>query len=127
MLRYGLSSVALAALASAAAAANPGTDGSSFSGSGFLTGEVRAYPDDPEWPGQDDARFAPSVFGQLELAFNWDGDRQKITITPFGRLDALDENRTHVHAGAMPSRQEFFWAGRKLLKIQRFATRSAKC
>lgn len=96
MLRYGLSSIALAALASAAAAADPGTGGTSFSGSGFLSGEVRVYPDDPEWPGQDDAKFAPSVFGQLELAFNWDGDKQKITITPFGRLDALDENRTHA-------------------------------
>lgn len=95
MLRYGWSSVALAAMASAAAAADPGTGGPAFSGSGFIGGEVRAFPSDPEWPGQDDARFAPSVYGQLELAFNWDNDRQKIVITPFGRLDANDERRTH--------------------------------
>jgi len=83
---------ALVALASgmvAAAAANE-----TFTGTGFVGVEVRTFPDNPEWPGQDDATFHPSIFGRIELTAEWDG--QAIKITPYGRLDAIDGHRTHL-------------------------------
>jgi hypothetical protein len=43
--------------------------------------------------GQD--RFQPSVSARFEYHRAWDDDRSSVTVTPFLRLDADDDERTH--------------------------------
>ena len=63
---------------------------------GYIGAEIRAFPQSPEWAGQDDAKFHPSVFAKAELGIAWDGDRQSINIAPYVRIDGKDDNRTHA-------------------------------
>lgn len=93
MLKLGWMSAALATVASAAAIAAPNEH--TFTATGFISAEIRAFPQDPEWIGQDDSKFGLSTFAEVELALAWDGGKQKITVTPFGRLDSNDDERTH--------------------------------
>lgn len=88
--------VTMTALASAAAVAAPAKDDPAFTLTGYIGGEIRAFPQSPEWAGQDDSKFHQSVYAQVELGLAWDGDRQSIVITPYGRIDTKDDNRTHA-------------------------------
>lgn len=95
MLKFGYASLLAAALVSLGAISAPAkTDG--FVVNAYLGGEVRVYPDDPAWAGQQDEIFWPSVFGQIDATLTWDGGRQEIQVTPFGRYDVYDSRRTHA-------------------------------
>lgn len=97
MVKYRWMAAALATVVTAAAGTAPAKQiDNPWVVTGYLGGEIRAFPDDPEWAGQDDDVFTASVFGQLEFGLKWDGDRQQVTITPFGRIDSQDDNRTHA-------------------------------
>lgn len=98
MIKYGFLPLAVAACVSVAAAAAPAEVDETFSASGLLGGEIRVFPDDPEWPGQDNTKFEPSFFGRIDLAYTWGGGRQKILFSPYGRFDAVDDRRTHFDA-----------------------------
>lgn len=95
MLKFGYVFLLAAALASLGAISAPAqTDG--FVVNAYLGAEIRVYPDDPAWPGQRDEIFWPSAFGQLDMTYGWDGGRQQIQLTPFGRYDVYDDRRTHA-------------------------------
>jgi len=63
--------------------------------------ETRWFPDQPRWPGQDDG-IGLSLFSNLE--FRWRGERQRIYIEPFSRIDRLDDDRSHWDL------REAYWA-----------------
>jgi hypothetical protein len=64
----------------------------------FMIGaELRWFPDEPKWSGQDDKHFYPSIFGQAEFSYTWD-TRNEINLIGFGRLDIYDWRRTHFDA-----------------------------
>jgi hypothetical protein len=62
--------------------------------SGYVAGEVRIYPAEPKYPAQHDETFSPSLALQPELRWKLD-DENTLTLIPFGRLDAHDDERTH--------------------------------
>jgi len=95
MVKYGFVPLLVAALVTVAAAQEPAQVGPGFTATGLLGGEIRVFPDDPEFMGQRDETFHPTIYGELDLAWNWDGGQQKIVITPFGRYDVYDDRRTH--------------------------------
>jgi hypothetical protein len=94
MLKYGLTSALLAGSAMLTAAQAAETN-DPFSATGSIGVELRIFPDDPEFAGQRDETFHPSIFGKLDLGWTWDGGRQKVLITPYGRYDVYDDRRTH--------------------------------
>ncbi|NIA70402.1 hypothetical protein HBA54_17495 [Pelagibius litoralis] len=67
-----------------------------FDFSGFVAGETRIFPDKAQFPGQNNSHISPSLVIQPELRYRWNGRDDRITFVPFLRLDADDENRTHV-------------------------------
>lgn len=95
MVRYGFVPLAVAGLVTAAAAQEPAKIDPAFSATAILGAEMRIFPDDPEFAGQRDETFHPTVFGQLDLAWEWDNGEHKVFITPFGRYDVYDDRRTH--------------------------------
>jgi len=64
--------------------------------SGELGIELRTFPQDPAYSGQDDATFSPSVSFQPEIVFEWDEGVERVTVEAFLRWDADDNHRTHV-------------------------------
>jgi hypothetical protein len=64
--------------------------------SGFIAGEVRFFPQSAAWPGQSGAALNPSLVGQPEFRYEWNESRDRITFIPFGRLDSIDPERTHL-------------------------------
>ena len=44
---------------------------------------IVVFPD--KSPGQRDEIYWPSAFGHLDMTYGWDGGRQQIQLTPFGR------------------------------------------
>lgn len=64
--------------------------------SGSIAGEVRAFPNSPQFDEQDDTRLSPSIAFEPEIVFEWNGGDDRITFVPFGRWDAHDDNRSHV-------------------------------
>lgn len=103
MFKYGYAALIGAGLVSIAAVNAPAQE-NGFVINGYLGAEIRAFPDNPEWAGQDDRTFYPSLYGQLDMSYTWDGGRQKIQFTPFGRYDVNDDRRTHADA------REFFYS-----------------
>ena len=63
--------------------------------SGSVAGELRVFPNAAAFPGQDDASFSPSVALEPELVYEWNDGADRLTVVPFLRLDADDDNRTH--------------------------------
>jgi hypothetical protein len=63
--------------------------------SGSAAGELRIFPIKPAYPDQDDATFSPSVSFEPEIVYEWNDGDDRLTVEPFARLDAYDENRTH--------------------------------
>jgi hypothetical protein len=98
MIKYGFVPLAIAACVSVAAAAAPAEVDETFTASGLLGAEIRVFPDDVEWAGQDNTKFEPSFYGKIDLSYAWGGGRQKILLTPFGRFDTVDDRRTHFDA-----------------------------
>ena len=50
------------------------------------------------------SRFQPSFSASLDYYRSWDRDRQSLTFTPFVRLDAEDQQRTHADV------RELYWS-----------------
>ena len=67
-----------------------------FKGNGVIGVELRAFPENAEWAGQDDRHFYPSIFAEFDLSYTWDDKRQSFNLVPFGRFDLYDDRRTHV-------------------------------
>jgi hypothetical protein len=63
--------------------------------SGSLSGEVRFFPDEPAFPEQDDASSSASAALEPEIVYEWNNEKDRLTFTPFGRWDAVDNNRSH--------------------------------
>ena len=64
--------------------------------SGSIAGEIRAFPNSPQFDEQDDTRLSPSIAFEPEVVYEWNGGDDRITFVPFGRYDAHDDNRSHV-------------------------------
>jgi hypothetical protein len=62
---------------------------------GSVGPEIRLFVDDPEFAGQDDRHFSPSIVAEPELTVRWNNDADRITVTPFARYDANDSRRSH--------------------------------
>lgn len=62
--------------------------------SGYVAGEVRIFPAEPKFPAQHDNTFSPSLALQPELRWKLD-EQSTLTLIPFGRIDADDDERTH--------------------------------
>ncbi len=87
--------LALGAWTLGAAAAEPNTPkttGPIDRISGYVSGEVRLFLQDPLFPGQSDQDF--SAAAQPEYYHQWK-DGTAFTFTPFGRVDSADPERTH--------------------------------
>lgn len=50
----------------------------------------------PERGPRGEERFQPSVAGSIEYTRDWNDGRDALTLTPFLRVDAEDERRTHA-------------------------------
>lgn len=62
--------------------------------SGFIAGELRAFPEKPQFPGQFD-HYQPSVVFELEFDYDSRNRRHQFSFIPFARLDGQDSQRTH--------------------------------
>ena len=63
--------------------------------SGYAGGEIRYFPDDPQFAGQ--FRGAQlSLVASPKWAWRNDDGRQRISIIPFARIDSRDDERSHV-------------------------------
>ncbi len=62
---------------------------------GSVAGEVRAFPDSPQFSGQRDTTISPSVAVEVEAVYDTESGDDRFTLTPFFRVDAHDDNRTH--------------------------------
>ncbi len=62
---------------------------------GDIALEVRTFPRSPLFPEQDHATVSPSLRLEPEIVYEWNNALDRITYTPFLRLDAHDSDRTH--------------------------------
>ncbi|MCF6211063.1 MAG: hypothetical protein L3K24_10455 [Gammaproteobacteria bacterium] len=79
----------------------PGSTALAGEWSGYLSGELRAFPTGPSEPRQHGNNLSFSA--QPEYYTEWDDGRQSITIVPFARWDQGDSERTHADI------REFNW------------------
>jgi hypothetical protein len=63
--------------------------------SGFVSLEPRLFFDSPLFPEQPEAGLSPSAVIAPELRYEWNDGRDRLTVSPFARFDADDDNRTH--------------------------------
>ena len=63
--------------------------------SGSVSGEVRFFPNKPTFPEQNDASSSASAALEPEFVYEWNSEKDRLTFTPFGRWDAIDDNRSH--------------------------------
>ena len=61
--------------------------------SGFAGGELRYFPDEGQFSGQFD-HWQPSLLTSPELRWRME-NKDRVTITPFLRVDGQDDKRTH--------------------------------
>ena len=64
--------------------------------SGSFSAETRIFPDDPAFSDQTDEAVSPSLVIEPEFVYEWNKNQDRITVTPFVRWDADDDNRSHV-------------------------------
>ncbi len=57
--------------------------------------ELRVFPREPQFEGQDDSHLSPSLKLEPEVGYEWNGGNDRIILKPFFRLDKDDDNRTH--------------------------------
>lgn len=62
---------------------------------GSVEGALRVFPNQAAFPAQADATFSPSLALELEVVYEWNDGADRLTVLPFLRLDADDDNRTH--------------------------------
>ncbi len=63
---------------------------------GHIGTEVRIFPENPRFDGQDESTFSPSVFLEPRIIYHSDNKRHYINFVPFARWDNDDDNRTHA-------------------------------
>ena len=61
-----------------------------------VAGELRTFVEAPQFDQQEDTRLSPSVAVELEWVYETDSGDDRFTLTPFARLDADDDKRTHA-------------------------------
>lgn len=83
------------ALATAALWTGPALGGE-WDLSGSVQLETRIFPTAPAYPEQSDALVSPSVAAEPEVIYDWNDGVDRFTLTPFLRVDADDENRSHA-------------------------------
>lgn len=71
--------------------------------SGFAAIDLRAYTKSPAFSEQNNLLFVPSGVIQPEFRHEWNAGSNRLTVIPFARIDAIDENRTHFDI------REFNW------------------
>lgn len=86
----------LAAAAALAACFSSSALAQGFKANLTIGAELRYFPENAEWPGQDDRHLYPSVFAEADLTWAWDNNQHQINVVPFGRFDFFDERRTHA-------------------------------
>lgn len=78
--------------------------GAAFSAEWDLGGsasvEIRSFLSDPANADQNDSNAATSAALEPEFVYEWNGGDDRLTLTPFGRYDSDDENRTHADVRA---------------------------
>ncbi|MEJ2130418.1 MAG: hypothetical protein P8Y95_02050, partial [Gammaproteobacteria bacterium] len=79
------------ALAHAASAAMAGE----MDWSGYVSAEPRIFFQSPAFANQDDDHVSPSAVAAPELRYEWRDGRNRLTLVPFYRFDAGDDERTH--------------------------------
>ena len=62
---------------------------------GSVVGETRLFPYSPAFAGQEKTTISPSAAFEAEVVYEFNDYSDRFTFTPFVRLDAHDENRTH--------------------------------
>jgi hypothetical protein len=63
---------------------------------GFAGAELRVFPQSPAFPEQRGSTFSPSLILQPEYRREWNAGKDRLTVVPFLRLDADDDERTHA-------------------------------
>jgi hypothetical protein len=63
--------------------------------SGSVTSAMRYFTQSPAFPSQGNTRFAPSLRFEGRLAYEFAGGADRLVISPFYRLGASVEGRTH--------------------------------
>ncbi|ANG62499.1 hypothetical protein A8C75_08360 [Marinobacterium aestuarii] len=81
--------------------ANSSADSVSSEWTGYASLDTRLFFHSPAHPGQDDRSLSGAF--QPEYYRNWDYGAQTLAFTPFFRLDANDDERTHADI------RELFW------------------
>jgi hypothetical protein len=64
--------------------------------SGYLSLEPRVFVNEPLFAGQPDAGVSPSLVLAPELRYEWNRGDDRVTLAPFIRWDADDDERTHA-------------------------------
>ena len=93
MSRFRTVSALVVAAASALAAGAAVAGEFEFTGS--VAGEVRGFVQKPKFPGQF-SHFQPSLVIMPELHYDSDDRRHQVSVAPYLRLDAQDDERTHA-------------------------------
>lgn len=73
--------------------------------SGYVSLEPRVFVDEPLFPEQPGAGISPSVVIAPEVRFEWHDGDDRITVAPYFRWDADDDERTHADV------REALWLG----------------
>lgn len=63
---------------------------------GTLSAELRVFPDNPLFSDQNDHAVSPSVAGEPEIVYEWNQNQDRLTLVPFARWDADDDERSHT-------------------------------
>lgn len=64
--------------------------------SGYAAAELRLFANEPTFPEQDKSTFSPSVALEPEYLYEWNNGNDRLTVVPFLRVDADDDERTHA-------------------------------
>ena len=87
--------LSVAAIATVAATSLSPAWGGEWDFSADVIGETRYFVEAPQFEQQKDTRLSPSIAAELEGVYETDSGDDRFTVTPFFRLDADDDKRTH--------------------------------
>lgn len=73
--------------------------------SGYFSVEPRIFLESPQFSGQPDAGLSPSAVFAPELRVDWNDGADRVTFSPYLRMDADDDERTHGDI------REAYWQG----------------
>jgi hypothetical protein len=86
----------LAALALAFGLSGPSVSEAQVEWAGYVSVEPRIFFDPPAFPEQTDQTFSFSAVAAPEFRYEWNEGDDRLTVTPFLRFDADDDERSHV-------------------------------